>query len=731
MKVDPTKYDTSRLIAGVDSTGRFSVEDILEEFADPEQVQEQMQVLEPENVPQESVSSGDVAEAETSSSPETGQEVPMESQSPADFAEAIAQAVASSAEVSEVPETMAVAPDVDAIEVDTAPGQEESEQAAEQMPPEPQGAKAIPNVKTVQDPQLRKAAREKKTVKKRQKPPVGSGAVSLIGEVAGTLRSVQRSDLPASRTSLKAAEKRSAMLVRISGMMAPVRYIVLMLMALSLAGRRFAWMSLGFLGGSTGVAVALVCALIAMITAWQSLLGAMRDVAHLRLTYEPLLLLVTLMSMIDTAVHKDPKTLLPLLVMAWCVTGTSALMKNRADLRALRGVIAGRNRKAVRMTQNQWEHRDCLGKAPASTAGFVRRMEEMDTFHSGWSAYSLLLLAVCLIVGAYLSAKTKGNYFTILVTLLTVTMPVSLALCCARPYELLTRAMGGAAAPAGCSGMQTMSGKKAMLIYDEDLFPKQTIGHKGVRVYGNQTPRLLTSYAASLIFRADNGLVDVFTGLLREMDGRIYDVSYFQVLDAGLAGRINGVVVAVGTYNFMQLLGAIPPVDAPKNGVFIAINGELAGVFAIRYRVRSGAVEGFERLTRERSLTTLMATRNFCINPSFLRKWFQVPVAAVTCPKWETRLSLSQPGLLAHGVTCGYVMKGGIAAYSRLVAGGRRVYRMGLLLTLLSVVLSVLMLVLTASAISAGVPIYSGARLLLIQLLLFFGVEFWARISVR
>ena len=729
MKVDPSKYDTSRLIAGVDSTGRFSVEDILEEFAVP---MSEQQAAEP--VP-------DTAEAEAAAAqtPEES-DTEMESRSPAEFADAIAQALGADAEQPAEPEE---APAMEAEKANPEPEAEEqppeeAPEAAENpegdyvQPEQPPAAKRVlPNVKTVQDPQIRKAPHQKNAAPKRQNPPVGSGLVAAVGDVAETLRSVQHGDLPPSRTSLKAAEKSNAVLVRISGMMAPVRYIILLLMTLSLAGRRFSWMALGFLGGSTGVSIAMFCAVIAMVTAWQSILKAVRDVLHLRLTYEPLLLLVTLMSLVDTAVHKDPKTLLPLLVIAWCVTGTASLMTSRANLRALRGVISGRSRKAVRMTTAQWEKQDCLGKVPASTAGFVRRMEQMDTFHVGWSAYSLILLAVCLVAGAYLSAKTKGNYFSILVTLLTVSTPVSLALCCARPYELITRAMHGSGALAGWAGAKTLSGKKAMLIYDEDLFPKQTIGHKGVRVYGNQTPRLLTSYAASLIFRADNGLVDVFTGLLREMDGRVYDVSYFQVLDAGLAGRINGVVVAVGTYNFMQLLGAIPPADAPKNGVFIAIDGELAGVFAIRYRVSSGAAQGFGRLTKERSLTSLIATRNFCINPSFLRKWFKVPVAAVTCPKWETRLSLSQPGILAHGVTCGFVMKDGIAPYSRLVAGGRRVYRMGLVLTLLSVVLSLVLLFFTASAISDGSAIYSGARLLLIQILLFFAVEGWARFAVR
>lgn len=734
MNMDPSKFDTSRLIAGVESTGRYSVDDILQEFSDPDQTIGGAEHT-PDPVEQETPAQAPQTEAEQEA---PVQEEPVESQSPSELADAIAQAVASSVgQPQEEENFVPVAPATEEARMPIPEEEQEEMPAAEPVPeqPAPQPERSIPNVKTVANPVLRKAAREKKspriTLPKGNEPPVSSGFTAALGDAVGALREVQRGDLPPVRTSLKAAEKSSAILVRISGMLSPVRYIILLLMIFALAGRRFSWMTLGFLGGSVGVSISIVCTLVAMAMAWQCLLKAVRDVLHLRLTYEPLLLFVTLMSLADTAVHKDPKTLLPLLVMAWCLAGTAELMKSRSNLRALRGVISGHSRKAVRVTENRWEHTDCIGKASASTAGFVRRMEEMDTFHVGWSAYSLLLVALSLIISAYLSAKTKGNYFSILVTLLTVAMPVSLCACCARPYELLTRIMNGAGAPAGWAGLRGISGKKAMLVYDEDLFPQGTIGHKGVRVYGNQTPRLLTSYAASLVLRANNGLGDVFTGLLREMDGRIYDVSYFQVMDAGLAGRINGVVVAVGTYHFMQLLGAMPPADAPKNGIYIAINGELAGVFAIRYKVRSGAAGGFLRLSRDRRLTTLMATRNFCVNPSFVRRWFKVPVAAVTCPKLETRLELSQPGILARGITCGFVTRDGIAPYSRLVAGGRRVYRMGLILTVLSIVLSLLMLIRTAMLISAGVGVWNGARLLLMQILLLLGLELWARFAVR
>ena len=300
----------------------------------------------------------------------------------------------------------------------------------------------------------------------------------------------------------------------------------------------------------------------------------------------------------------------------------------------------------VRIAKDKWEHTDCIGKAPTSTSGFVRRQERiryLPFWLVGLCDFAAAIIA--LVVSAYLTAKLSGNYLTILVTILTVACPVSCVLCCARPYELLTRILGSNGAVAGWFGMKVLSGKKAILIYDRDLFPKGTITHKGVKVYGNETPELLISYGASLVLRADNGLNEPFTRLLKETGGQLYHVSYFQVLEGGLIGQINGVLVAVGTYNFMQLMGIIPPKNGSKSGLFIALNGEIAGLFAIKYRVRSGAISGFQRLVKEQRLVPLIATKNLCVNPAFVENYFQVPVEQVVCPKVETRRILSEPSL--------------------------------------------------------------------------------------
>lgn len=735
---EESKFDTMRLIAGAEDSDLYALDDIVQEFAVKPAAEEPAEE-EPEAQP------GTYADREADSEGGAGEH------SKASMADAIAEAIAASFQPSEEtthsePDMQNQAPEVDAesdSESDSEPAVEP--QAVEEPKPAPVPKqehkkqpeekqkevkeKQLPNVKTVQQAPAKETAKNKP--QKIPKGHVSIGVAEMLGLMLGDLRTRQRAALPPSKASLKSAEKSNAMITKIGGVMTPVRYIVLLLMVLALAGRRFHWMTLGFLGGATGMTIAMIVTVISLAVGWQSVVKGVRDVFFLRGSYETLLLITTLLSLVDTAASKNENTLLPLLAISWCVSGTAALMTTRGNLRSLRTVITGRTRKGVRLAPGKWENTDCIGKASASTTGYVRRLEEHDTFHGGWSVYGWGLLVVSLILSAYLTAKTQGNYLSILVTLLTVSLPVSLVLGCARPYELLTRVLGGKAAVSGWSGLKTMSGHKAVLIYDGDLFPEGTISHKGVRVYGKQTPRLLVSYAASLVLRADNGLGDVFTRLLNETDGQLYDVSYFQIMEGGLVGRIHGVLVAVGTYNFMQLMGSIPPSKAPKNGIYISLNGEVAGVFAIQYRVLSGADDAFERLVKDRTLTPLIATRNFCVNPSFVENWFHAPVAELACPKAELRRSLSEPSLLVRGTTCGYVMKDGVTVYSRLVAGGRRVYRTGAGLTGLSVVLSLVMLVRTVMQISAGTAVIGGPQLLLMQIILLLVVELAARFSIK
>ena len=557
------------------------------------------------------------------------------------------------------------------------------------------------------------------------------GFVESLVLMLGDIRARRWQDLPDEQASLRSREAYYAKQSGISTILAPVRYVILVLLVFSLMGRRFRWMLLGFLGGTTGVYVCTVLTILAMIASFRSLFQSVRDMAFLRFSFESLLLIVTILSALEAISQQNSSTLIPILGIGWCLCGTADLMELRGKRRSVRNVLSGKTNTGLRMAPGLWKKMDCIGKAPSRLNGFIRHLEMTDSFHSGWSIYAPIHLIVAVIVSAYLTAKTAGNYVTILVTLLTISLPVAALLCCARPLELLTRFLGRRGALAGWYGVKVLSGRKTMLIYDTDLFPVGAIVHHGMKVYGQQTSRLLASYGASMVLQAGIGLDAPFTKLLNEAGGQIYHVSHLQKNEGGLSGTINGVPVLLGTYNYLQLMGIVIPQYAPRNGLFIAINGSIAGQFAMKYRVSTKSIQRFANLVQDRRLTLAAATKNISVNPAYLENWFMIPVGEILCPKANTRFKLSEPTMFKRGITCGYLADGNFLTYSRMVSGARRVHRTGMIMTILSILCAASLLFYSVHCISQGVDLISTTGILLIQLTLFALTEIMSWTAVR
>lgn len=778
MSQDESKFDTMRLIQGAETSDLYSLESIMQEFSDapkqenpskPEDAPKQE--VQPEEPKQEESKPADEPEA-PAAQPEQSEEAPQEhtedalpideeqpapayeNLSESQMADAIAQAVARSMGDGNTRVEAAVEPPVAAESEPVIPEPpQEPVMEAPQQPVQPQQPLPQPEPRPVQaetpkqapKPEMQKAQTAPKAEKKPEPKNPGTehqkipkshvsskiSAAEYIGDLVKELRRRQSMALPKPGTSLRGTEKRMSTFVQIERVLSPVRYLMILVMLLCIGGRSVGWMTLGFMKGNAAITIALIATIVSMIASWQSVVRGVRDLWYCRASYETFLLLVTILTAIEALALHNQNTFLPLIAISWAVTGTAEYLHDQASLRSLRAVITGRGRVGVRTAADKWEHTDVIGKAPVTTAGYVRHQAQPDVWHGGMGIFLPVLTFLSVIISAYLSAKTQTNYLTVLVTVLDVAMPVSLAVCCARPYNLLARALRGRGAVAGWFGMQELSGKKAMLVYDTDLFPSGTMQQMGVRAYLPMDPRELVSMGASMALRANVGFQTVFTKLLRDMNGEIYDVSRFQMQETGLEGYIHQQLVHLGSYQYMQLMGVTLPKRAPKYGVYIAINRELAGLFGVKYQVSPGSVGGFRRMVREPRLTPLLVTRNFCINPGFVEHWFKAPVTQMGCPKAEIRRALSEPSLLTRGVTCGFVFQEGIAAYSRTVAGARRVYRMGLWLTGITMLLGLVLAVQTILAIASGGAVIPAQRLAILNLILYLVVEIWARIAVR
>ena len=596
MSQDESKFDTMRLIQGAEASDLYSLESIMQEFSrSSKQEQPAEKALSDEKAaqPEASTDASEQIEEKAAEKPEepakseapepaehSEEALPIDENQPppayenlseSQMADAIAQAVARSLD-NGATQTAMPAEEEPQAEVPAPEQTKQPEPMPEQQPissaPEPAVEPAQPAPQPVQAPtaptepapiqppveqktQQPAAKAEKKTEQKEKHPgtkhqkiprshvKVQTSSSEYIGDLVKELRRRQAMALPKPGTSLRGTEKRLSTFVGIERVLSPVRYVILLLMLLCIGGRSVGWMTLGFMRGSTAITVSLIAVIAAMIASWQSVVRGVRDLWYCRASYETVLLLTTVLTAVEALAMKNQQTFLPLIAISWALTGTAEYLHDQASLHSLRAVITGRSRVGVRTAADKWEHTDVIGKAPVTTAGFVRHQAQPDVWHNGMGIFLPILVLATVVVSAYLSAKTEMNYLTVLVTILDVSMPVSLALCCARPYNLLSRALRGRGAVAGWFGMQGLSGKKAMLVYDTDLFPSGTMQQMGVRAYLPMDPRELVSMGASMALRANVGFQAVFTKLLRDMNGEIYDVTRFQIQETGLEGYIH------------------------------------------------------------------------------------------------------------------------------------------------------------------------------------------------
>ena len=285
--------------------------------------------------------------------------------------------------------------------------------------------------------------------------------------------------------------------------------------------------------------------------------------------------------------------------------------------------------------------------------------------------------------------------------ILTAGATCSLPLCWSLPWSRLTRRQQkSGCAVAGWDGAARVGKRRGMILTDTDLFPPGTIRLNGVKVYGEELGKV-SAYAAAAARAAGCGLERVFEGLaVGENAPRetAQDLSFYE--QGGFGCTIHGESVLLGTASFLRKQDVrLPSSINLKTGIFLAIDHQLAAVFAVKYEASENVDYALRTLRRSR-ITPILAVRDPNITPALLKRKFYKKIK-VEYPQLTDRVALSEAEE-DRGLPRALLLREGLLPYAEAVVGSRRLRTAVRRATWLSLAGSAAGVLLTAYLVSLG-----------------------------
>lgn len=270
-----------------------------------------------------------------------------------------------------------------------------------------------------------------------------------------------------------------------------------------------------------------------------------------------------------------------------------------------------------------------------------------------------------------LSGEMPEQPFWIWAALLAVSIPLAAPLCGALPLRVLSKRLThSGCAVAGYCGAKEIGSFRQILVSDEDLFPAGTLSLNGLKIYGEEIRRVL-AYTVSLAKLANSQALPMLEQMLSDEGGHTEQVDQFRWFEeGGVGGSIHGETVLLGSAYFMRKQKVRLPKELKVNtGLFLAVDGQLTAIFALRYQP-SRNVDWALRALRRSRVTPVMAVRGCNVTPGLLQRSFKVNAKPIY-PDVQTRLrllELSRQTAPAHAL----LYRDGLLSFTEAVLGSRK-----------------------------------------------------------
>ena len=328
----------------------------------------------------------------------------------------------------------------------------------------------------------------------------------------------------------------------------------------------------------------------------------------------------------------------------------AAVLHARAMRKALRVPAIGRRCFAVTGEADSGTGELTILKSVRPPLGFVRRSEQSSPDEDLFRKISLplLILAFLFALAIAFVKKDLADFVYIFSVVLCPAVPFAAMCCYSLPFFLGSmRIFSSGAAIAGWSGMSDIGQSKNLIVTDRDLFPDGTVEIGTIRVFADEDPARIISYAGSMMAAAGSCSAPAFGELMERNGCRTRNIENFEYLaGGGMKGIIDSRVILCGSTDLMRLMNVrIPFRLVDKTSVLLSVDGILCGIFNMKYTARPQVREALIDLMRS-NRHPVFAIRDFNVTPEMLHVAFDVATDGYDFPPYVDRFDMSsaEPG---------------------------------------------------------------------------------------
>lgn len=306
-------------------------------------------------------------------------------------------------------------------------------------------------------------------------------------------------------------------------------------------------------------------------------------------------------------------------------------------------------------------------------------------------------------------------------TTLLVAVPASFFISITRPMAVLERRLHRLGTVlCGWQGIKGLGGKAYFPLSDSDLFPTGSCKMNGVKFYGTRTPETVVAYAAAMIRANGGSLEPAFDQLLTSRGGIRFEARNLIFYgNGGIGGEVCEEPVLMGSLDFLKEMGIeIPEGVMMKQAVYVSIDGELSGLFAIAYSKMKFTASGLATLCGNRKLNPVVLAHDFMVTAPFLKEKFGVRTRRIQFPEYETRKELAAKRIPEEAAALALTTQEGLAPAAYAITGSRALrtaWKLGVIIHILGGILG--LLIMAALAYLGNTELLTPLNILLYQLL--------------